>query len=293
MLAKDPSSGFDILQEEREYAISSFKTGKKDVLVATVVASKGLDFPDIQHVINYDMPAEIENYVHRIGQTGRCGKTGIVTTFINKNQILAELNDPMEDVDTITNASEVKGCAYCGGLGHRIHDCPKLEHQKSQAIASSRRDYFGSGEEVASLKGQIQAHEGRFVEFEHFMREMRGNHSGYSSSDEQVGVSLKVASPRLRVWSDGEVLWVECDLCLLSVCCNLLLLACADLSAICVCYLSIAICEETSLDLLCTSLGLIDAWLPLLETPAGIVFLLPWFVELWKHCNRLNVAGSA
>lgn len=153
-------------QEEREYAISSFKAGKKDVLVATDVASKGLDFPDIQHVINYDMPPEIENYVHRIGRTGRCGKTGIATTFINKNQtettlldlkhllqeakqrippVLAELNDPMEDVDAITNASGVKGCAFCGGLGHRIKDCPKLEHQKSMAIASSRRDYFGSG----------------------------------------------------------------------------------------------------------------------------------------------------
>ncbi|XP_058074312.1 DEAD-box ATP-dependent RNA helicase 35-like [Magnolia sinica] len=153
-------------QEEREYAISSFKAGKKDVLVATDVASKGLDFPDIQHVINYDMPAEIENYVHRIGRTGRCGKTGIATTFINKNQsettlldlkhllqeakqrippVLGELNDPMEDVDAITNASGVKGCAYCGGLGHRIRDCPKLEHQKSMAIAGSRRDYFGSG----------------------------------------------------------------------------------------------------------------------------------------------------
>ncbi|XP_077219316.1 DEAD-box ATP-dependent RNA helicase 35 [Tasmannia lanceolata] len=153
-------------QEEREYAISSFKAGKKDVLVATDVASKGLDFPDIQHVINYDMPAEIENYVHRIGRTGRCGKTGIATTFINKNQsettlldlkhllqeakqrippVLGELNDPMEDVEAITDASGVKGCAYCGGLGHRIRDCPKLEHQKSVAIAGSRRDYFGSG----------------------------------------------------------------------------------------------------------------------------------------------------
>ncbi|CAI9113935.1 OLC1v1037496C2 [Oldenlandia corymbosa var. corymbosa] len=153
-------------QEEREYAIKSFKEGKKDVLVATDVASKGLDFPDIQHVINYDMPAEIENYVHRIGRTGRCGKTGIATTFINKNQsettlldlkhllqeakqrippVLAELNDPMEDADAIANASLVKGCAYCGGLGHRIRDCPKLEHQRSQQIANSRRDYFGSG----------------------------------------------------------------------------------------------------------------------------------------------------
>ncbi|TKY61507.1 DEAD-box ATP-dependent RNA helicase 35 [Spatholobus suberectus] len=153
-------------QEEREYAIAAFKAGKKDVLVATDVASKGLDFPDIQHVINYDMPAEIENYVHRIGRTGRCGKTGIATTFINKNQsettlldlkhllqeakqrippVLAELNDPMEDNDEITDISGVKGCAYCGGLGHRIRDCPKLEHQKSMAIANNRKDYFGSG----------------------------------------------------------------------------------------------------------------------------------------------------
>ena len=55
-------------QEEREYAISSFKVGKKDVLVATDVASKGLDFPDIQHVINYDMPAEIETMYIGLGE---------------------------------------------------------------------------------------------------------------------------------------------------------------------------------------------------------------------------------
>lgn len=71
---------------ERQYAISAFKACTKDVLVATDVASKGLDFPNIQHVINFDMPAEIENYVHRIGRTGRCGKTGIATTFINGRQ---------------------------------------------------------------------------------------------------------------------------------------------------------------------------------------------------------------
>nr|GEU76191.1 DEAD-box ATP-dependent RNA helicase 35 [Tanacetum cinerariifolium] len=59
--------------------------------------------------------------------------------------VLAELNDPMEDIEAIANASGVKGCTYCGGLDHRITDCPKLELQKSQQIAGSRRDYFGSG----------------------------------------------------------------------------------------------------------------------------------------------------
>ena len=52
-------------QEEREYAIRSFKTGKKDVMVASGVASKGLDFAEIQHVINFTMPKEIEDYVHQ------------------------------------------------------------------------------------------------------------------------------------------------------------------------------------------------------------------------------------
>merc|ERR1719281_2381711 len=73
-------------QEERHEAIRGFKEGTKDVLIGTDVASKGLDFPAIQHVINFDMPKEIENYVHRIGRTGRCGRTGVATTFVNKNQ---------------------------------------------------------------------------------------------------------------------------------------------------------------------------------------------------------------
>jgi hypothetical protein len=72
-------------QDERQYAIKSFKNGKKDVMVASGVASKGLDFNDIQHVIIFSMPKEIEDYVHQIGRTGRSGKTGIATTFVNMN----------------------------------------------------------------------------------------------------------------------------------------------------------------------------------------------------------------
>ncbi|KAK9916334.1 hypothetical protein WJX75_001332 [Coccomyxa subellipsoidea] len=152
-------------QEEREAAIDEFKAGKKDVLVATDVASKGLDFPDIQHVINYDMPDEIENYVHRIGRTGRCGKTGIATTFINKNQsesilldlkhllqeakqrippVLTVLEDPLEELRELEKASGTRGCTYCGGLGHRIADCPKLRSQNREQQRNTK-DYFGSG----------------------------------------------------------------------------------------------------------------------------------------------------
>ena len=55
-------------QEERSQGYQAYKTGRKDVLVATDVASKGLDFPNIQHVINYDMPDDVDEYVHRIGK---------------------------------------------------------------------------------------------------------------------------------------------------------------------------------------------------------------------------------
>lgn len=72
-------------QDERQYAIKSFKSGAKDVMVASGVASKGLDFNEIQHVIIFTMPKEIEDYVHQIGRTGRSGKTGIATTFVNMN----------------------------------------------------------------------------------------------------------------------------------------------------------------------------------------------------------------
>ena len=61
-----------------------YKEGWKDVLIATDLASKGMDFANVQHIINYDMPTDIEKYVHRVGRTGRCGKTGIATTFVSK-----------------------------------------------------------------------------------------------------------------------------------------------------------------------------------------------------------------
>eukprot|EP00930_Biecheleria_cincta_P059149 TRINITY_DN44909_c0_g1_i1.p1 TRINITY_DN44909_c0_g1~~TRINITY_DN44909_c0_g1_i1.p1 ORF type:complete len:631 (+),score=161.81 TRINITY_DN44909_c0_g1_i1:112-2004(+) len=151
-------------QEERHEAIRSFKEGSKDVLIGTDVASKGLDFPAIQHVINFDMPKEIENYVHRIGRTGRCGRTGVATTFVNKNQdetILLDLKalllEAGQHVPPFLQALEtgstgredeeiggVRGCAYCGGLGHRISDCPKLETTR-QKTTSATKDYLTTG----------------------------------------------------------------------------------------------------------------------------------------------------
>lgn len=71
-------------QNQRQRALQQFKKGEIQVLLATDVASRGLDIQDVSHVINYDMPATMEDYVHRIGRTGRADKKGKALTFIEK-----------------------------------------------------------------------------------------------------------------------------------------------------------------------------------------------------------------
>ena len=68
---------------QRQRALRSFKEQLVNVLVATDVAARGLDIPDVSHVINYDLPSTYEDYIHRIGRTGRGGKTGKALTFID------------------------------------------------------------------------------------------------------------------------------------------------------------------------------------------------------------------
>ncbi|XP_069078307.1 probable ATP-dependent RNA helicase DDX4 isoform X2 [Pleurodeles waltl] len=73
----------DRLQKEREEALADFRFGKCNVLVATNVAARGLDIENVQHVIIYDLSDNIEEYVHRIGRTGRCGNVGKAITFFD------------------------------------------------------------------------------------------------------------------------------------------------------------------------------------------------------------------
>ncbi|GBG30557.1 ATP-dependent RNA helicase abstrakt [Hondaea fermentalgiana] len=161
----------DKAQEERSAGLRQFKARTKDVLVATDVAAKGLDIDNIQHVINFDMPKEIENYVHRIGRTGRGGRTGVATTFLNSGvdtsvlldlkhllreakqripPVLLQIEDPSEKFAAEAGQDGSFGggdagdssCAYCGGLGHEITTCPALA-EKLRREQSSTRDVVG------------------------------------------------------------------------------------------------------------------------------------------------------
>nr|WP_253259029.1 DEAD/DEAH box helicase [Subtercola boreus] len=73
----------DLNQEQRERAMAAFKAGKRDVLIATDVAARGIDVNDVTHVINHTIPEDEKTYLHRAGRTGRAGKTGIAVTFVD------------------------------------------------------------------------------------------------------------------------------------------------------------------------------------------------------------------
>ena len=90
----------DRSQQEREHALAMFRCGRCPVLVATDVAARGLDIPNVLHVINYDMPTNIDDYVHRIGRTGRAGNKGTAIAFVNEeSKVLHELHDLMRETN--------------------------------------------------------------------------------------------------------------------------------------------------------------------------------------------------
>jgi superfamily II DNA/RNA helicase len=72
----------DMDQYARMASLDAFKTGEVNLLVCSDVAARGLDIPDVSHVFNFDVPIHSEDYVHRIGRTGRAGKTGIAITLV-------------------------------------------------------------------------------------------------------------------------------------------------------------------------------------------------------------------
>jgi len=77
----------DKTQGQRTKALADFKKGKTKVLVATDIAQRGLDISHITHVVNYDVPQQAEDYIHRIGRTGRAAKTGDAFTLMSADEI--------------------------------------------------------------------------------------------------------------------------------------------------------------------------------------------------------------
>ncbi|KAJ6631159.1 P-loop containing nucleoside triphosphate hydrolase protein [Mycena sp. CBHHK59/15] len=116
----------DRTQREREMALQTFRTGRTPIMVATAVAARGLDIPNVTHVVNYDLPSDIDDYVHRIGRTGRAGNTGVSTAFFNRGnknivrdlvELLREANQEIPPwLETVAHEASF-GSSFRGGRG--------------------------------------------------------------------------------------------------------------------------------------------------------------------------------
>ncbi|KAL1972357.1 hypothetical protein VTN31DRAFT_6771 [Thermomyces dupontii] len=112
----------DRTQRERERALEFFRNGRCPILVATAVAARGLDIPNVTHVVNYDLPTDIDDYVHRIGRTGRAGNTGIATAFFNRGNrgvvrdLIDLLKEANQEVPSFLETIAREGSGY-GGRG--------------------------------------------------------------------------------------------------------------------------------------------------------------------------------
>ncbi|KAI8604406.1 P-loop containing nucleoside triphosphate hydrolase protein [Dissophora ornata] len=91
----------DRTQHERERALDMFRSGRCPIMVATAVAARGLDIPNVTHVVSYDLPTDIDDYVHRIGRTGRAGNTGMATAFLNRGNkgVVRDLIDLLKEAN--------------------------------------------------------------------------------------------------------------------------------------------------------------------------------------------------
>ena len=136
----------DLNQEQRERAMAAFKAGKKDVLIATDVAARGIDVDDVTHVINHTIPDDEKTYLHRAGRTGRAGKTGIAVTFVDWDDLhkwalinrALEFGQP-EPVETYSSSPHLyTDLDIPAGTKGRLAKAPKTETVRTQRPAPER-----------------------------------------------------------------------------------------------------------------------------------------------------------
>lgn len=131
----EPLNG-DIPQKSRERTVERLKQGKIDILIATDVVARGLDVDRVSHVVNYDVPYDTESYVHRIGRTGRAGRTGDAILFISHREMrllrtieraTKQKMDPMP-IPTLTEMNESRLQKF------KERVCEALEHDSTDAL---------------------------------------------------------------------------------------------------------------------------------------------------------------
>lgn len=127
----------DLSQAQRDRVMRRFRSGQADVLIATDVAARGLDIPDVSHVINYDIPESAEAYVHRIGRTGRAGRAGEAITLVTPREVRW-----LRNIERITKARiEPRRLPTLADVAERRRDALK---QQILAVLDAQDDGYTS-----------------------------------------------------------------------------------------------------------------------------------------------------
>ncbi len=150
----------DMSQEARERSMAGFKAGKKDVLIATDVAARGIDVDDVTHVINHTIPDDEKTYLHRAGRTGRAGKTGIAVTFVDWEDLhkwalinrALEFGQP-EPVETYSSSPHLfTDLDIPEGTKGRIATAPKTQAVKTQRRPERAAEAAAEGEDAGTTR---------------------------------------------------------------------------------------------------------------------------------------------
>jgi superfamily II DNA/RNA helicase len=183
----------DLGQGQRERAMRAFRTGKVDVLVATDVAARGLDVDDVTHVINYECPEDEKAYLHRIGRTGRAGRTGVAVTFVDWNDMprWKTINEALnlghpEPVETYSTSEHLySDLGIPAGVTGTL---PRAQRERAGLEAEQLEDI---GE-----TGKVRSRSGRGDRGDRGDRGGRGDRSESRRRDDDEGPIREVGAPR-------------------------------------------------------------------------------------------------
>jgi ATP-independent RNA helicase DbpA len=176
----------DLEQPDRERIMAMFRNGSTRLLIATDVAARGLDIDDLEMVINFDFPQETEAYVHRIGRTGRAGKSGTAVSFVTSREVMR-----VRELENETGLELEVQSSFPRSRG-RV-DFPQAEMQ-TLLIYAGRKDKLRPGDILGALTGeagQLSANDIGKIELH--------DHIAY------VAIASHVASTALRRLNEGRI----------------------------------------------------------------------------------------
>lgn len=146
----------DMTQEARERSMAAFRTGKKDILVATEVAARGIDVDDVTHVINYAIPEDEKAYLHRIGRTGRAGRTGIAVTFVDWEDMTR-----WGHINTALELGQPEPTETYSSSAHLFTDLDITAGTKGRIAKSKRPEGWKPGDDDKRREGAARSAAGR------------------------------------------------------------------------------------------------------------------------------------